>query len=254
MPPLDFGYTWPWTHGHLVLAALAAPVWLLARWRKWPVWIRLPVAAFTIWAVAGFLIVHFAFRMNEPLALPANAFLASGAGRVLDMGAGSGRATLMVLRSRPGTTVVALDNFSAAYIKDNGPEKILSNMRAAGVEQRVRVQPGDMRQMPLESGSFDAVVSSYAIDHVGSQGATKALAEAERVLRPGGEFLLLVLHGDLWMTVAYPPLVLHGLHGGGALRVNWRTRLERAGFQVVEEGALPVTKFFLCRKPAKSGR
>lgn len=253
MAPLDFGYTWPWTHGHLVLAALAASGWLLARWRKWPVWMRLPLAAFTIWAVAGFLILLFAFRMNEPLALPTSAFLASGAGKVLDMGAGSGRATLMVLLSRPGTTVVALDNFSAAYIKDNGPEKILSNMRAAGVEQRVRVQPGDMRQMPLESGSFDAVVSSYAIDHLGSQGAAKALAEAERVLRPGGEFLLLVLHGDLWMSFAYPPLVLHGRHGRDALRVNWRTRLERAGFHLVEEGALPATKFFLCRKPAKSG-
>ncbi len=253
MPPVDFGYTWPWTHGHLVLAALAGAVWLLAWWRKWAVWIRLPLAAFTIWAAVGFLIVCFVLRMNEPLALPTSTFLASGTGKVLDMGAGSGRATLMVLLSRSGTTVVALDNFSAAYIKDNGPEKILSNMRAAGVEQRVRVQPGDMRQMPLESGSFDAVVSSYAIDHLGSQGAAKALAEAERVLRPGGEFLLLVLHGDLWMTVAYPPLVLRGLHGGGALRVNWRTRLERAGLPVVEEGALPATKFFLCRKPSKSG-
>jgi SAM-dependent methyltransferase len=243
MPQFDFGYSWPWTHGHLIVAAVACLVYVVARARRWPVWSAYVLGAVTVWAIAGFLIVHFAFRFNAPLQIPTKAFLASGTGKVLDMGCGSGRSTLMVLLERPGTTVVALDNFSAEYI-DDAPVKLRANLRAGGVEGRARIQPGDMRAMPFESESFDAVVSTYAIDHLGTDGSNKALAEVERVLRPGGEFLIMVMKRDVWMNVAFGPLLLHQ-HGA---QPNWRAKIEKAGLSVVEEGALPGTLFLLCRK------
>lgn len=249
MPHYDFGYTWPWNYGHLVLASITCLAAIVARRRRWPAWIFYALAGVTTWGVIGFLTVQFAFRMNQPLELPTSAFLTSGKGKVLDMGCGSGRSSLMVLLARPGTTVVALDNFSADYIRDNGPDLLRANMRAGGVESRVQVQPGDMRAMPLGSGTFDAVVSTYAIDHLGASGEVKALAEAERVLRPGGEFLLMVMKRDVWMNVAYPPLL--AMHGHLSSGPSWRRKIEAAGLIVVEEGTLPATSYYLCGKPPK---
>src|SRR5438105_124649 len=108
----DFGYTWPWTYGHLIAAALFGLLTVLAIWLRWARWIRILGGAAVVWAIAGALITHGALRLNRPLVLPTDRFLSGGTGRVLDAGAGSGRSTLMVLLSRPGATVVALDIFS----------------------------------------------------------------------------------------------------------------------------------------------
>jgi len=45
------------------------------------------------------------------------------------------------------------------------------------------------RKLPLEAAPFDAIVNLYAIDHLNCAGVEQSLAEAARVLRPGGEFL-----------------------------------------------------------------
>jgi SAM-dependent methyltransferase len=130
------------------------------------------------------------------MALPTPSFLASGSGRVLDMGAGSGRSAIMALEARPKCTLVALDLFGEQYDKHFGTdgktqdvtqigrERLLANFRAAGVEQRASIQPGDMRHMPLEAASFDAIVNAYAIDHLNTEGIRQSLAEGARVLKP----------------------------------------------------------------------
>ena len=97
---------------------------------------------------------------------------------LLDLGAGSGRSSIMVLLERPRTTLVALDNFSATYIKDHGPEKLKANLRAAGVDRRAEVVSADMRKLPFPDGSFDALVSTYALDHLPRKDIPGALAEA----------------------------------------------------------------------------
>ncbi len=244
---IDFGYTWPWTHGHLVIAAIAVPACWLAWKRRWH-W--LVVALFSmvaLWSLAAFLVVQFVFRLNEVPALPTQAFLASGPARVLDLGAGSGRSSIMVLSERPQITLVALDNFSAEYIRDHSAQKTLANFRAAGFEQRATVRAADMRELPFPDGSFDAVVSSYAIDHLDQEGIANSLSEAARVLKPGGEFLLEVMYPDLWMQFAWGPLVLHGARGD-RLQVRWTSLLETAGFVVREQGTRPITLYLLAIK------
>lgn len=53
-----------------------------------------------------------------------------------------------------------------------------------GLSDRVRVLEGDVRATALPSGAFDAVISQEALLHVPER--ARALAEAFRVLRPGG--------------------------------------------------------------------
>ena len=65
-----------------------------------------------------------------------------------------------------------------------------------------------MREMPFEDASFDGVVSVAAIDHLNKEGVERALAEVTRVLRPDGQFLLMVVNPDIWTKVALP--FLHG--------------------------------------------
>jgi len=112
---IDFGYPWFLSYGHLPVVAVGGALVLLALARKWPkAWLGL-FGLVTLWAVAGFLIMRFGMDVNGRATLPTQAFLASGSGKILDMGAGTGRSTLMVLEARPAATVVALDLFGASY-------------------------------------------------------------------------------------------------------------------------------------------
>ncbi len=244
---VDFGYTWPWTWGHLVPAALFAAAAVLA-WRLRARRTAAVLALGVIWALAALLVVHDGLRFNAPVELPTAQFLPQGAGRVLDMGSGSGRATVGVLLERPRARVVALDNWSADYIVGNSPRLLLANAAAAGGADRVEAVTGDMRSLPFEDESFEGIVSTYAIDHLSPDGITKALAEAHRVLKPEGTFLLMVINRDRWLDFVYGPLAaMHGFHD---VRQAWTGRLARAGFEPVEAGRLPGTAWFLVRKPA----
>ena len=243
----DFDYTWPWTYGHVLAAAVfaaAAAAAFTSRRR----WLGAAAGVLALWAVAGAATVHTALRFTRPLAMPTARFLESGTGSVLDAGAGSGRSALMVLQSRPGARVTALDLFSGYYgIGDNSPERLRANARAAGVEPRLDVKVGDMRHMPFPDAAFDAAVSAFAIDHLAREGVEQSFAELSRVVRPGGDFLLMVVNPDGWVRVAFPFLVHHGYFGGRANPDRWRRQLAAAGFEVVEQGTAPATLYLLAR-------
>lgn len=244
-------------YGHLIPAAVAAALLLLCRAKRWPRILTAISGLLLAWSLAAFLIVQFGVDMNGRLALPTQAFLASGKGKVLDMGAGTGRSALMVLESRPETTVVALDSFGQSFaehfanageggeVLQRGQAKLLANLTAAGVEKRASIQPGDVRRLPFEAATFDAVVSTYAIDHLGRTGAGEALREAARVLKPGGEFLLMVISKDIWLKLVAGPLMFHS---GTPSAASWTKAMETAGFQMVEQGTRPATLYFLARK------
>jgi SAM-dependent methyltransferase len=248
----DFGYEWPWTAGHLIAATVfglgTAAAWL-ARWRT-SRWI---LAALTVWAIAGALIVNLGLRFSLPVALPTEAFLPGGSGRVVDLGAGSGRATVMVLQSRPGTTVTAVDIFSQSYgIGGNSPERLRRNVAAAGAADRLEVRTSDIRELPFEAATFDGAVSVAVIDHLNREGIRQALGEVRRVLKPGGDFLLGVINPDLWIRVAFPMLAEHGYFGQKPRPEFWRDELTAAGLDVIETTTEPGGLYLLARVPAKA--
>ncbi len=247
----DFGYAWPWVYGHLIpvviFTVLAALAWKL----KWSIWIKGISVFLVIWGVIGFAIVQLALRINLPEKLPTEQFLAAGSGYVLDAGAGSGRSTLMVLLERPDSRVLALDLYEGYYgIIDNTPERLLANAKRAGVEDRLEVEVGDIRDLPLDDNSLDAVVSVAVIDHLRPAGIEKSIAEIERVLRPNGEFLLMVVNNDVWIRIAYPFLIHHGYYGPRTNAEIWRSHLTKPGLEIIEQGMKPGSLYFLVRKKA----
>ena len=211
-------------------------------------------AALALWAAAGFVITQHVLGANRPIDLPTASFLRAGTGRVLDLGAGSGRSTLMVLQARPAARVTAVDIYRGYFgIDDNTPARIMANARVAGVDGRLDVKTADIRALPFADSSYDAAVSAFVIDHLNREGVTKSLAEVSRVLRPGGEFLLIVLNVDCvgqgGVSAATRARILQPLASREPLDVG----LEGAGFEVVEQGTQPAILYVLGRRPDAIG-
>ena len=245
----DFGYSWPYTRGHALVFVVAAAIAALLLWRGRRRWATVAgiVAA---WGLAGAVAMHYAVQINAPQRLATESFLASGTGRVVDLGAGSGRATVGLLLARPRANVTAVDLYQGYFgIDDNTPERLRQNARVAGVADRVDATVGDMRRLPFADGEFDAAISVAAIDHLRRDDLTMALAEAARVVKPGGQFLVVSLNVDAWIVTAMPV----ALHGGGywgqsANQERWRRMLLEAGFDVTEVGTRPATVYFLAQR------
>jgi hypothetical protein len=106
-----FGYSWSLRSAMLVPLVFAAGLAGLAVVRSWSRWVYIPTILVAVWAAAAVVILNV--MLNRSLALPTEQFLTSGAGRVLDVGAGSGRAAIGVLLARPNTTAMGVASTAA---------------------------------------------------------------------------------------------------------------------------------------------
>ncbi len=246
---MDFGYDWPWTHGHLIVGLLSLTLLGIGWYRGWRRALLGVLTLIGLWGVISFWIIHERFLFNRPVPIPSAEFLKSGQGTVLDLGAGSGRATIGVLRDRPQAQVVAVDIFASHYgIPDNSAERLLRNVQVAGFAGRARVQPGDIRALPFTNERFDAAISVAVIDHFRGEDVKKTFAEVRRVLKPGGDFLFVVINRDPWMKFVFP--FLHGHYfGSRPMRDRWLQRCREAGYDVVEVGTQPGALYVLARTP-----
>jgi hypothetical protein len=67
------------------------------------------------------------------------------------------------------------------------------------------------------------------------------------VMKPGGEFLLMIVNVDGWAWFASP----HALaHHRAVDPMRWRAWLESSGFDILEQGTQPAALYFLSRKSA----
>ena len=248
---LDFGYPWWLSYGHLALAVPALALFALGYVRSWSKWMLALLGFFALWATTVFGLIQFGVGINTAPPLPTQSFLQAGTGRVLDLGAGTGRSSIMVLTARPQATLVASDLFEDSFDHHFGHSHsptahLEQNLQAAGVANRATIAKADMRKLPFDAASFDAIVSAYAVDHLGRDGIKQALAEAHRVVKPGGDFLLLLVANDRWTKFAFGPLLSHGQTRG---RDWWAAQAKEAGFAVLEDGTTPATLYLLLRRP-----
>jgi len=119
--------------------------------------------------------------------------LPAGLSRVLDLGSGDGRLLALVRLARPRIDAVALD-FSPTML-----ERLRA--RFAG-DTCVDVVAHDLERALPPLGSFDAVVSSFAIHHLPHARKRALYEEVFAALAPGGVFLNLE-------HVASPTSALH---------------------------------------------
>src|ERR1700722_2179263 len=114
----------------------------------------------------------------------------TGDEQLLDLGCGRGAVLIAAARRLPAGRAVGVDLWTADQ-SGNSPEAALANAVAAGVADRVEVHTADMTALPFPDGSFDVVTSALAIHNIRvPEGRYRAVDEAMRVLRPGGQLLI----------------------------------------------------------------
>ena len=102
-----------------------------------------------------------------------------GAGhRVLDVGCGTATLTILVKQTHPDAEVFGLD----------GDAKILGIARGKAAKAGVALAlvEGMAFRLPFADESFDRVLTSMMLHHLTHENKRLTLAEAFRVLRPGG--------------------------------------------------------------------
>jgi SAM-dependent methyltransferase len=143
---------------------------------------------------------------------------------VLDLGSGGGLDVLLSAR-RVGPT-------GKAYGLDMTDEMLalaLENKRLAGVTN-VEFLKGEIERIPLPDASVDVVISNCVINL--SSDKSRVLAEAFRVLRPGGRFAIsdVVVDGDLPLPLRRSLELWVGCVAGALEISEFRTLLAAAGF------------------------
>ncbi|HEX4509028.1 MAG TPA: class I SAM-dependent methyltransferase [Burkholderiaceae bacterium] len=122
--------------------------------------------------------------------------------RVLDIGCGRGLVSVEAARRVSTGRVVGIDLWQASDLSGNGVAAILGNARAAGVEARLQIDTGDARALPYPDASFDVVTSMTVIHNIpDAAGRRAAIAEAWRVLAPGGQMLVFdIRHASTYLA------------------------------------------------------
>ncbi len=104
---------------------------------------------------------------------------------VLDLGAGTGQASRELKRRYPSAQVVALDSSLAMLRESSRHQRFLRKFMPVG---------GDAHRLPLQSQSFDLVLSNLLLEWCHDPDAV--FAEAARVLRPKGLFMFTTVGPD----------------------------------------------------------
>jgi ubiquinone/menaquinone biosynthesis C-methylase UbiE len=109
-------------------------------------------------------------------------------GTLADIGCGPGYLALLIAEKHHRLQVLGLDSAEEMI----GVAQ--ANASRLGLSSRVRFQPGDVANLPLQDGTLDFAVSTFSLHHWSDP--RWGLAEIHRVLRPGGQLLLFDLRRD----------------------------------------------------------
>ena len=76
--------------------------------------------------------------------------------------------------------ITAFDLFNAEYIDGGGDTFLERNLKLAGIAGQEEIVQGDITKTGFRDATFEAVVSSYMIDHIGDQ-KINALNEINKI-------------------------------------------------------------------------
>ena len=151
--------------------------------------------AFWPWLAAGFLTACAGFGLYASIrgkfvvwAELLDGLSLRGDEQILDMGCGRGAVLLMAAQHLTSGRAIGVDIWRTQDQSGNAAESTRRNAVAEGVPDRVELHTANMMALPFSDNRFDVVVSSLAIHNIRvASGRDRALDEAVRVLRPGGE-------------------------------------------------------------------
>ena len=116
---------------------------------------------------------------------------------IADLGCGEGYLTIEA--SRFAKRVIAVDSSEVvlARAKRNAALKLARRSQGAGAH--IEWKRGEIEKLPLPDASVDVALLSQALHH--AEHPSVALAEAVRIIRPGGRVLILELrrHEETWV-------------------------------------------------------
>jgi arsenite methyltransferase len=147
---------------------------------------------------------------------------------VLDLGSGGGIDVLLSAR-RVGPT-------GKAYGLDMTDEMLAlarENQRKAGLDN-VEFLKGEIENVPLPDNSVDVIISNCVINL--SADKDRVLAEAFRVLKPGGRFAVsdVVVRGEMPSAIRRSVELWIGCVAGALEEDEYRRKLSKAGFESIE--------------------
>jgi arsenite methyltransferase len=154
---------------------------------------------------------------------------------VLDLGSGGGIDVILSAK-RVGAA-------GKAYGLDMTDEMLAlarENQRKAGIEN-VEFLKGAIENIPLPDNTVDVIISNCVINLSGDK--DRVLAEAFRVLKPGGRFAVsdVVVRGDVPANIRKSMELWVGCIAGALEENEYRVKLARAGFENVD---VEVTRIY----------
>jgi len=188
------------------------------------------------------------YAADEAAAVPADALNVSlGCGNptalaalapgetVLDLGSGGGIDVLLSARR------VGAEGFVYGLDMTDEMLALAEKNRAEAGAENVRFLKGHLEAIPLEEATVDVVISNCVINLVADK--SNVLAEAFRVLRPGGRFAVsdVVAQGDLPDDLRHDMEAWVGCVAGALAEADYRRLLAEAGFDDVE---IEVTRVY----------
>lgn len=237
-----FGWSYGWMNMFWISACV---VMLSALWvylfNPQLLWVSLILFMISLNLWIGNFVLR-ASKKEEYMTLPYVDLFPQGNDNVLDAGCGSGRTTLALSKVMKSGKITALDRFDSDYIENGGKMLFERNIRIAGITKRVEICQGDVTAMEFKNEHFDAAISSFMVDHLGKY-KSDALREINRILKPGGRFLLIVFIPN-YATFS----VMNVMSLRLTSRKEWRYLFNQTNFNLIDEGTINSAAYFLIEK------
>lgn len=163
---------------------------------------------------------------------------------VLDLGSGAGLDVILsAKRVGPTGKVYGLD------MTDEMLEVARENQRKSGMEN-IEFLKGHIEEVPLPENTVDVIISNCVINL--SADKDRVLAEAFRVLKPGGRFAVsdIVLRKPLPEKAKKNVLAWAGCIAGALLETEYKEKLSKTGFSNIE---LEITREYDLNDPGLRG-